>query len=120
MSCVFHVTSFGTFSIDRVVGAIQSFLSAHGPTQDGRTLALWLFFGGCGVSELCLSTLICKPIEKIWPLTGWTQRNPIAADVAYAFFVRIAVFPWLHTSSSAGCGSSSTDFSSPIPFLRRP
>jgi Sterol desaturase len=58
-----------------------------------RLVALWLFFAGCGVFQLCLSFLICTPIERLRPLTGWRERNPIAADVAYAFFVRLVIFP---------------------------
>jgi sterol desaturase/sphingolipid hydroxylase (fatty acid hydroxylase superfamily) len=93
MSCVIHVISSGSVSVDCVVAGIQSFLTGHGLTTHGRTLALWLFFAGVGVFELCLSILICTPIEHFWPLTSWPQRNPIAADIAYAFFVRIVLFP---------------------------
>jgi sterol desaturase/sphingolipid hydroxylase (fatty acid hydroxylase superfamily) len=32
-------------------------------------------------------------MERFWPLTSWPERNPIAADVTYAFFVRIVLFP---------------------------
>jgi sterol desaturase/sphingolipid hydroxylase (fatty acid hydroxylase superfamily) len=92
MSCIFQAVSSGTVTIDCAVRAIQSFLGVEGLTQS-RTLALWLFFAACGVFELCLSTLLCSPIERFWPLTSWTQRNPIAADVTYAFFVRIVLFP---------------------------
>lgn len=93
MSCVFHVVSSGAFTIDCVVHGIQSFLATWGLTQHTHTLSLWLFFAGCGVCELCLSILICTPIERLRPLTDWPQRNPIAADVTYAFFVRIVLFP---------------------------
>jgi sterol desaturase/sphingolipid hydroxylase (fatty acid hydroxylase superfamily) len=93
MSCVLHVISSGTFTIESAVRAIQTSLGAWGPTQHGHTLALWLFFANCGIVELCLSILVCTPVERFWPLTAWPQRNPIAADLAYAFFVRIVLFP---------------------------
>lgn len=92
MSCVFHIIS-GSVTTDCVVGAIQSFLGALGLTQHGQTLALWLFFAGCGMFELCISILICSSIEQFWPLTHWPQRNSIAADVTYAIFVRVVLFP---------------------------
>lgn len=92
MSCVLSIVSSGAITIDAVVNAMQSFLKAVGLTQ-GHSLALWIFFAGCGVFELCLSILICTPVERFWPLTGWPERNPIASDVAYAFFVRIVLFP---------------------------
>lgn len=37
--------------------------------------------------------LICTPLEWFWPLTSWPKPNSIAADVAYAFFVRIVLLP---------------------------
>jgi sterol desaturase/sphingolipid hydroxylase (fatty acid hydroxylase superfamily) len=79
--------------IDSAVSSIQSFLTASGIAPRSHTLALWLFFASCGVLELFLSILICTPIEHLWPLTSWPERNPIAADVTYAFFVRIVLFP---------------------------
>jgi sterol desaturase/sphingolipid hydroxylase (fatty acid hydroxylase superfamily) len=42
---------------------------------------------------LAISFLICTPLERFWPLTSWPKRNSIAADVTYAFFVRIVLFP---------------------------
>jgi sterol desaturase/sphingolipid hydroxylase (fatty acid hydroxylase superfamily) len=54
---------------------------------------LWIFFAGCGVVELCISFAICTPLEHFWPLTSWTKRDSVAADVTYAFFVRIVLFP---------------------------
>ena len=93
MSWIFHAAPTGTGMIDRAVTSIQSSLSSIGVTQHSHTLALWLFFAGCGVLQLCLSFLICTPIEQFWPLTRWSQRNPIAADVTYAFFVRLVLFP---------------------------
>ncbi|AEU35268.1 sterol desaturase family protein [Granulicella mallensis] len=93
MSWIAHATPTGTVTIDWIVTSIQSFLSSLGVSQHGHTVALWLFFAGCGVLQLCLSFLVCTPIERYWPLTSWSPRNPIAADVAYAFFVRLVLFP---------------------------
>jgi sterol desaturase/sphingolipid hydroxylase (fatty acid hydroxylase superfamily) len=91
-------------AVGSVLGSIQLFVRTLGMTQHSDTITLWLFFAGCGVLQLCISFLLCTPIERFWPLTSWPQRNPIAADVAYAFFVRIVLFPlvaffeysWLH------------------------
>src|SRR5580692_3485995 len=80
-------------NLDCVVGAIQAFLARWSLGQHSHTFALWLFFAACGVAELCVSFLICTPLERFWPLTSWTKRNSVAADVAYAFFVRIVLFP---------------------------
>jgi sterol desaturase/sphingolipid hydroxylase (fatty acid hydroxylase superfamily) len=88
-----HAGSSGSVSIDCALSAIQSFLGALGLAQHNHTLALWVFFAACGVLELCLSVLVCTPMERFWPLTSWSERNSIAADVAYAFFVRIVLFP---------------------------
>lgn len=93
MSWIFHAAPIGTGTFDCVVTSIQSFLSSIGVTQHSHIVALWLFFAGCGLLQLCLSFLICTPIERFWPLTSWSQRNPIAADVTYAFFVRLVLFP---------------------------
>jgi hypothetical protein len=93
MSWIAHAAPTGTGTIGYIVTSIQSFLTSIGVTQHSHTVALWLFFVGCGVLQLCLSFLICTPIERFWPLTSWSPRNPIAADVAYAFFVRLVLFP---------------------------
>lgn len=87
------VRVWSTITIDGVVSSIQAALSALGLTEYSHTLALWLFFAGCGVLELFISILICTAVERLWPLTNWPQRNPIAADVTYAFIVRIVLFP---------------------------
>jgi sterol desaturase/sphingolipid hydroxylase (fatty acid hydroxylase superfamily) len=79
-------------SMDSAVNSIR-LLDTFGSSGLGHTVALWLFFAGCGVLELCISILICTLIERFWPLTHWPRRNPIAADVTYAFFVRIVLFP---------------------------
>ena len=92
--------------IDCILASLQSFLAHIGLQQHSHTASLWLFFAACGVTELCISFLICTPLERFWPLTSWPKRNPIAADVTYAFFVRIILFPliayfeynWLHTT----------------------
>jgi sterol desaturase/sphingolipid hydroxylase (fatty acid hydroxylase superfamily) len=93
MSWIFHAIPTGADTIDCAVASIQSFLINIGVPQDSHTVALWLFFAGCGVLQLCVSFLICTLIERLWPLTNWPQRNPIAADVSYAFFVRLVLFP---------------------------
>ncbi|GGG99365.1 sterol desaturase family protein [Silvibacterium dinghuense] len=80
-------------SVDRIPDVIQPLLGSLGHTLHSQLAAIWLFFAMCGVLELCLSILICRPIERRWPLTSWPERNPIAADVTYAFFVRIVLFP---------------------------
>lgn len=93
MYLVAHTSPSSAVTIDCLVNAIQSFLGTLGITQHTHTIALWLFFAGCGVLQLGISFLICTPIERLWPLTRWPERNPIAADVTYAFFVRIVLFP---------------------------
>lgn len=93
MSLISHAAPIGTGTFDYLVTSIQSFLRSIGVIQHSHTVALWLFFAGCGVLQLCLSFLICTPIERFWPLTNWSQRNPIVADVTYAFFVRLVLFP---------------------------
>jgi len=93
MSWISHAGPSSRVTIDWVVSSIESFLSVHGVTQHGHSLALWIFFAGCGIMQLGTSFLICTPVERFWPLTSWPQRNAIAADVAYAFFVRIVLFP---------------------------
>lgn len=79
-------------NIDFAVGSIR-LCDTLESLRHGPMIALWLFFAGCGVLELCISILICTPVERFWPLTHWPRRNPIAADVIYAFFVRIVLFP---------------------------
>lgn len=88
-----HTSLFCVLSPDCVVGSIQSLLAALGLGGHDRVAALWMFFAACGVAELSISFLICTPIERLWPLTSWPLRNSIAADVTYAFFVRIVLFP---------------------------
>lgn len=58
-----------------------------------HTAALWIFFAVCGVTELGLGFLIGSAMEWRWPLARWEVRNSITADVIYAFFVRIVLFP---------------------------
>jgi sterol desaturase/sphingolipid hydroxylase (fatty acid hydroxylase superfamily) len=87
MSWTLHASLFS--SID----SIQSFLGWLGLGSNNRVLGLWQFFAACGVAELSVSFLICTPIEKLWPLTSWPKRNPIAADITYALFVRTVLFP---------------------------
>jgi sterol desaturase/sphingolipid hydroxylase (fatty acid hydroxylase superfamily) len=99
-----HANLLSAVNFDCVPGTIQSFLAKLGMTGHAHVASLWLFFAACGVAELSISFLICTPFERFWPLTSWPQRNSIAADVTYAFFVRIVLFPliayfeydWLH------------------------
>jgi sterol desaturase/sphingolipid hydroxylase (fatty acid hydroxylase superfamily) len=102
----FHTSPWSAANVQCILGSIQSLLARLGLRQHGHALSLWLFFASCGVAELFLSFLICTPLERFWPLTSWPKRNPIAADVTYALFVRIVLFPliayfeysWLHQS----------------------
>jgi sterol desaturase/sphingolipid hydroxylase (fatty acid hydroxylase superfamily) len=93
MSWISHAAPAAIGTIDRSAASIQWLLNNIGVTHHDHVLALWLFFAGCGVLQLCLSFLVCTPLERFWPLTSWPERNPIAADVAYAFFVRLVLFP---------------------------
>jgi sterol desaturase/sphingolipid hydroxylase (fatty acid hydroxylase superfamily) len=76
-----------------VLGVIQSVLARFGLGTFSHAAGLCVFFSACGVIELIISFLVCTPLERFWPLTSWPKRNPIAADVTYAFFVRIVLFP---------------------------
>jgi sterol desaturase/sphingolipid hydroxylase (fatty acid hydroxylase superfamily) len=88
-----HTSPLSTVSVECILGSIQSFLTRLGLHQHIHAASLWMFFAACGVIELTISFLICTPLERFWPLTSWPKRNPIAADVTYAFFVRIVLFP---------------------------
>lgn len=88
-----HVGDWLSDHLQYALSSIQTILSTHGITKYNQPIALWLLFAICGVSELCLSFALCTPIERIWPLARWEKRNPIAADILYAFFVRIILFP---------------------------
>jgi hypothetical protein len=88
-----HTSPSSAVNVDCILDSIQSFLSGLGFGPSGHAAALWVFFAACGVTELAISFLICTPLERFWPLTGWPKRNSIAADVSYAFFVRIVLFP---------------------------
>lgn len=72
---------------------VPDFLTIAGVSAHSHFAVLWALFAACGVAELCLSFLVCTPLERFWPLTSWPQRNSIAADVMYALFVRIVLFP---------------------------
>ncbi len=80
-------------NVDSVRGSIESLLAGRGLVQFSHATSLWVFFAACGVAELAISFAVCTPLERFWPLTSWPKRNPIAADVTYAFFVRIVLFP---------------------------
>jgi len=88
-----HTSLSSVAAVGSIPGSIQSFLTGLGFGQYSHAASLWIFFAACGVTELAISFLICTPLEKFWPLTSWPKRNPIAADVTYAFFVRIVLFP---------------------------
>jgi sterol desaturase/sphingolipid hydroxylase (fatty acid hydroxylase superfamily) len=88
-----HTSLSSGASVDSVLSAIQSLLATLGLGEFSHAASLWVFFAACGVTELAISFLICTPLERFWPLTSWPKRNSIAADVAYAFFVRIVLFP---------------------------
>ena len=88
-----HTSLLSAGNVDFVPGSIQSFVAGLGLGKYSHAASLWVFFAACGVTELAISFLICTPLERFWPLTSWAKRNSIAADVAYAFFVRIVLFP---------------------------
>jgi sterol desaturase/sphingolipid hydroxylase (fatty acid hydroxylase superfamily) len=88
-----HTSLLHAANVDSVLGSLQSFLARLGLGQFSQAASLWVFFAACGVTELAISFLVCTPLERFWPLTSWPKRNSIAADVTYAFFVRIVLFP---------------------------
>ena len=96
-----------------ILGVIQSFLAKLGLQHYSHAASLWVFFAACGLTELFISFLICTPLERFWPLTSWPKRNSIAADVSYAIFVRVVLFPliayfeydWLRQNLDAFLGS---------------
>jgi sterol desaturase/sphingolipid hydroxylase (fatty acid hydroxylase superfamily) len=88
-----HAIPAITMSINCILDSTRSFLAKLGLGHNDRAASLWMFFAACGVAELCISFLICTPLERFWPLTSWPKRNSVAADVVYAFFVRIVLFP---------------------------
>jgi sterol desaturase/sphingolipid hydroxylase (fatty acid hydroxylase superfamily) len=81
-----HTSLSSAVDLKSALGSIQSIQHRH-------VALLWAFFATCGIAELAITFLICTPLERFWPLTTWPKRNSIAADVAYAFFVRIVLFP---------------------------
>jgi len=88
-----HANPLSAANFDCILRTIQSSLARLGLGPYSHTASLWVFFAACGVAELSISFLVCTPLERFWPLTSWPKRNSIAADVAYAFFVRIVLFP---------------------------
>ena len=76
-----------------ILGPIQSLLAKLGLPHHSHAASLWVFFAACGLTELLISFLTCTPLERLWPLTSWPKRNSIAADVSYAIFVRVVLFP---------------------------
>ena len=93
MMWALHTSPAMGMGVDCILGSIQSFLAKLSFGHYDRAASLWIFFAACGLAELCISFLICTPLERFRPLTSWPKRNSIAADVAYAFFVRIVLFP---------------------------
>jgi len=91
--CVLHASLLNAVNVDGILGSIQSFLAGIGLHRYGQEISLWLFFAACGVAQLLISFLVCTPLERFRPLTSWPKRNPIAADVTYALFVRLVLFP---------------------------
>jgi hypothetical protein len=91
MTVIAHTNPLSAASCHSILPSIQSLLAKMGLVRYDRTASLWIFFAGCGTAELCISFLICTPLERFWPLTTWTKRNSIAADVTYAFFVRLVL-----------------------------
>jgi len=77
------------------IGALLDRVGRQGAGWHGHgdTLALWLFFAACGLAELGLGFLVGSALERTWPLTQWQARNSITADVVYALFVRVVIFP---------------------------
>ncbi|MFT4504793.1 YqcI/YcgG family protein [Caballeronia sp. 15711] len=65
----------------------------------------WMVFAACGMGQLGLCYLICIPVERICPLVHWQGKTTSIADLAYAVFVRLVLFPlmvcmeypWLHS-----------------------
>jgi sterol desaturase/sphingolipid hydroxylase (fatty acid hydroxylase superfamily) len=88
-----HTHLLGAANVEGILGSIQSMVARLGFRQYDHAASLWLFFAACGMAELCISFLICTPLERLWPLTSWPKRNSIVADVTYAVFVRIVLFP---------------------------
>lgn len=93
MSLAAHTVTEIARNLDCAQNWLQSFSDRSSAGGTWTFLQMWAFFAACGVTELCLSYLVCTPLERLWPLTSWPKRNPIAADVIYAFFVRIVIFP---------------------------
>ena len=73
-----HTSLLHAADVDSVLGFLQSFLAQFGLGQFSPAASLWVFFAACGVTELAISFLICTPLERLWPLTRWSKRNPIA------------------------------------------
>ena len=124
-----HVGAWLSSHLQCALDWLQGLLSAHGVTKYNNAIALWLLFAACGVIELCISFTICTPIERLWPLTRWEKRNSIAADVLYAFFVRIVLFPliaffeydWLYrhvVGTLSSIGFVQPSFSTLVPVLQ--
>ena len=83
----------GSTGVPYVVSEIHALLERLGLRHGVSVSTMWVFFSGCGLAELLLSFLVCTPLDRFWPLTTWPKRHSIAADVAYALFVRTVLFP---------------------------
>jgi len=67
--------------------------SALSSASNANWLTLWMIFAGFGVAQITLSYLICTPLERRAPLLHWSSRQPMKADIAYTFIVRLIIFP---------------------------
>ncbi len=83
----------GSAGISCMLLKIHALLERLGLHHGVSVATMWVFFAGCGLTELLLSFLVCTPLERFWPLTSWPKRHSITADVAYALFVRTVLFP---------------------------
>lgn len=93
MVSALFLSQTGSAGIPCVISGIQAVLERLGLHHGVSTVAIWGFFAGCGLAELLLSFLVCTPLERFRPLTKWPMRHSITADVAYALFVRLVLFP---------------------------
>ena len=79
--------------MNQVHAALHAGLVCLGLAGWEHVVSMWLFFAGCGVLQLLLSYAICRPLERYLPLVRWPGYKPPVADIVYAFFVRIVLFP---------------------------
>src|ERR1700749_3171348 len=75
-----HTSLLHAANVDSVLGFLQSFPARVGLGQFSLCASLGVFSGACGVTKRAISFFVCPPLERCWPLTGWSKRNSIAAD----------------------------------------